>query len=244
MVRRVMAAVAGSLVLLTGLFLALAPFALVQRTDRPWRLPTTVTVASAAVLAVLGLVVALASIGGLLAEVHARYPDTVRKQPKAPKQAAQPAPAAPGDGDAVPTRTVPLASVIEPMIAAYQKDLAARGPETPLDAMLGKMLTELSAAGADQNGAAVAAGQDGGAVAGQDGGAAAAERFAAAETAGMHLGRQAAGPAAPEAPAEQPEAGPGVTGRAENVVYIGRARVPGSTDRPDPAESLAAEGEG
>jgi hypothetical protein len=265
MVRRLMAAVSGALVLLTGLFLALAPFALVQRTDHSWTRPTLVTVVSAGALAVLGLVVVLASIGGLLAEVHARYPETVRK----PEPKPTPAPA-----EAEPTRTVPLDSVIGPMIAAYQQDLAARGPETPLDTMLGRMLGELGTGGTGGASAGMTAGLGGGLGAGlaaamaEQSGPAAPDRGAPDRGAAVPGGPAA--PPVPEALATEPVAAPlaaavaepavepaaepfdaadaaepgapAVTGRAENVVYIGRARVPGSTERPDPPESLAAEG--
>lgn len=123
MTRRLVGAVASCLVLLAGLWLILAPFALgIQPSNADWVDQTFTDVWSGIGLGVVGLIAAVAFIAALIQHLAERGLIT----PRTPRREA---PAAPAASAAVPAEGAPeapsgdLDKLLAPLVAALAHDL-------------------------------------------------------------------------------------------------------------------------
>lgn len=118
MTRRLVGAIAGGIVLLTGAWLVLAPFALgFQPSGKDWTDETLTDVWTGIGLGVVGLIGIVAFVAALRQHLVERGLVTPRRRPvaAAPAAPAQPAPEAAGRSE--------LDSLIAPLIAAITEDI-------------------------------------------------------------------------------------------------------------------------
>lgn len=119
MTRRLVGAIAGGIVLLTGAWLVLAPFALgFQRSGKDWTDETLTDVWTGIGLGVVGLIAIVAFVAALRQHLVERGLVTPRPRPVAEPQAAAPAQPAPQQAG-----RSELDSLIAPLIAAITEDI-------------------------------------------------------------------------------------------------------------------------
>lgn len=119
MTRRLVGAIAGGIVLLTGAWLVLAPFALgFQRSGRDWTDETLTDVWTGIGLGVVGLIAIVAFVAALRQHLVERGLVTRRQRAVAPAEAA-----APAQPEPQPAARSELDSLIAPLIAAITEDI-------------------------------------------------------------------------------------------------------------------------